>query len=570
MLGSAAIRSMIGAGLGGATGEAGKQTLTNTPSIGSLLRSGVEQAIYDGAGNLIFTYAGKGYRVAKNQISSLLGKEAPESAVKAAQELLIQQKTGASLTQFQANPTAVNTISEGLARSSFAGKPLFVQNQKNVDKAIQSAKENILDDISRNVYDSVQIGEDFAKAVAAGDTALKNTVRPFYEALDAGTKVTIDLVPIQVDASRVLNKADKLKGLTLSSGEKELLNNIAELPEKISFTQAHDLLSSLKTKLRDISKSADPDTPQTSRLKKLVSSLESSMDGAASNLKGSALQFESKLAQDGVNNLSDQYRLYSNFYRESITDLYSDTTARILTKDPEFIGKVVFANGSVTAFKDAQKALARAKNLNPELNIEDTINGVRRGYLENLLKSENSFAKLGDKIKNDSAIRSTFETVLEKDTQKRVKTLLNAAKFAQETPETAAPLFFQAQQAGAAIQALQGIGAIALVFSDDAQQVVKDNPTWSALGIGTILLGPRFLAKAATNPEATNVTLGLLSKAKAGEPIGKNLILKTLQAWEKGGVSPADLQEPVQEAPPVGLTPDEEEELLKLEAELGQ
>jgi hypothetical protein len=571
VLGSAAIRSMVGAGLGGMTGEAGQQAITGRPSVGSLLRSGVEQAIYDGAGNLLFTYAGKGYRIAKDQVSALIGKDAPESAVRAAQELLQQQKTGASLTQFQANPTTVNTLSESVARSSFGGRSLFVQAEKNVAKAIQSAKNNILDDVSKNIYDAVQTGEDFAKAIAAGDTALKDTVRPFYNTLDQGTNVLVSVDSIKQNSSETLLKAEKLQNLTLSAGERELLEDSSKLPKKITFSQAHDLLSSFKTKLRDAKKTSEPDTPKVQELTELVSSIEKAMDNAGSKLKGSALQFESKLAQDGIDNLFDQYKLYSNFYRESITELYADTTARILNKDPEFIGKVVYANGSVTSFKDAQKALARAKKLNPALNVEDTLNSVRRGYLENLLKSENSYATLGDKIKNDETIRRTFEAILDKDQQARVKTLLNASKFTQELPDTAAPLFFQAQQAGALVQAgTLGVGSIALLLSDDAKNVIAENPYWSAAGITTILLGPRFLAKAATNPEATNVTLGILSKVRSGEPIGKNLMLKTLQAWEQSGIAPVDIQEAAKPAPPVGLTPDEEAELLKLEAELGQ
>ena len=52
LLGSAAIRSMIGAGIGGAAGEAAKMGIEGiTPSVRSAIgiaRGGVEQALYDG------------------------------------------------------------------------------------------------------------------------------------------------------------------------------------------------------------------------------------------------------------------------------------------------------------------------------------------------------------------------------------------------------------------------------------------------------------------------------------------------------------------------------------------
>lgn len=573
--GTQAIRSLIGAGVGGSLGEATSQAITGESSPVSVLRSGVEQAVYDGAGNLFFSYAGKGYQLAKKQVSNLIGKEAPDSAIKAAQELITQQKTGGTLTQFQVKPTAVNSVFEGIARSSFLGKPLFVQTEKNVAKAIESAKINILDDISRDVYEGFKIGDDFAVAISKGDEALKARVSPFYQQLDeAGKGVQVNIGPIQSYANQVLSKAEGLNKLTLADKETKLLTDIAELPNTINFSQAHDLLSSFKTRLRDMKKTDTPDTPTLQRLTQVVKNLEGVMDSAGSKLKGTAINFDGKLAEDGAQSLADQYKLYSNFYRESINDLYTDTTARILNNAPEFIGNVVFQNGSVTAFRDLQKSLARAKKLNPELSVEDTVNSVRRGYLESLLQSGSSFAGLSDKLKNDPKLRATFTNILDKDQQKRVTTLLDAAKFSQETPQSVAPLFVASQQAGAVVQGVGALGALALVFSDDAQSFAQENPKWSALGLGSILLGPRFIAKAATNPESANVTLGILKKAKNNEPIGKNLLLKTLEVWERAGIEPSDLQAPSADQPQapqpaIGLTPEEQAELEELEAKYG-
>lgn len=570
VLGSTAIRSMIGAGLGGATGEAGKQAITGRPSVTSLLRSGVEQALYDGTGNLIFTYGGKGYRLAKEQVSKLIGKEAPDSAVRAAQELLLQQNKGATLTQFQVDPTAMNSISEGLARSSFAGKSVFIKAERNLEAALKSAKTNVLDDISKNVYDAVSTGEQFAKAIELGDNTLKSLVKPFYQSLDQqGTGITVNVAPLSSEARGLVSNANRLNNLNLSASEIDILNRVADLPPSITFSDAHEILSSFKTRIRDLKVTSEPDSAAVAQLVRTSKAIEDAMNSSAAKLKGSAMTFEGRLAEDNVGTLLDQYRLYSNFYKDSITDLYSDTAARLLNKDPEFVGSTIFQNGSVTAFKETQRALARAKKLNPNLNVDDTLNGVRRGYLETLLKNEGSLQNLSEKLANDPKLRATFNSVLDEGSRKRVETLLKAAELSKTTPDTVAPLFFQAQQAGAVIQGAQLLGAATLVLSDDAQKVVTENPVWSTVGISTILLGPRFLAKTATSPEATNVTLGILKKAQAGEPIGKNLMLKTLQAWEQSGILPVDLQGAVKEQAPVGLTPAEEQRLKELEAEFG-
>jgi hypothetical protein len=469
------------------------------------------------------------------------------------------------------NGFAKNSISEGLARSSFLGKSVFIKAERNLDSALKSAKTNILDDISKNVYDSVATGEQFAKAIEIGDSTLKSLVKPFYQALDQqGAGVTVNVAPLSTEAKTLVTNAKRLQNLNLSSGEIELLNKVSELPANITFSDAHEILSSFKTRIRDLKITSEPDSAAVAQLSRTAKNIEEAMNSSAAKLKGSAMTFEGRLAEDNVGTLLDQYRLYSNFYRESITDLYSDSAARLLNKDPEFVGSTIFQNGSVTAFKETQRALSRAKKLNPNLNVEDTLNGVRRGYLETLLKNEGTLSKLSETLANDPKLRATFNTVLDEGSRKRVETLLKAAELSKTTPDTVAPLFFQAQQAGAVIQLGQVLGATALVLSDDAQKVVAENPTWSVLGIGTILLGPRFLAKAATNQQATNATLGILSKSKKGEPIGKNLLLKTLQAWEQSGIDPIDLQEAAKQTPAVGLTSGEEEELKKLEAELGQ
>jgi len=570
-LGSAAIRSMIGAGLGGATGEAAKMGIEGiTPSVRStlgIIRGGVEQAAYDGIGNLVFSAGGRAFQITKDVLSKRFAGTPPEDAVVAAQKLL--QSGDGTLTPFQATKDSWSGFKESLARGSFTGKPVFEKAaEKNVE-AITTAKTKVLDEVSTRVYDSLQTGTEFATAIQQGDDALKSAVKPFYEAISTqARRIPVDIVPIQAEASRVLNAADRAKGLTLSETEKGYLQRVIELPESIDFATTHEIASSLKTKLRDLKRGNEPDTATVARLTRLVSQLEKQMDEAGKKLTGKGLDFEGRLPEDKTANLADQYKFYSKLYRDSIQDLYSDTASKLLSKDAEFVGKNIFQSGNVTAWNEAKQALARAKQLNPKLNVQQTLESVQRGYLENLLKSEGSFASLGDKIKNDEAVRRTFEAVLPKATQGRVKTLLEAARLSEVQPSATAPLFLAAQQAQT-IGALGSVGA--LVLSDEARGVAADNPIKTALLGGTILLGPRFWAKAATSPEATNAALGIIKSQQAGTPIGKNLFLKATGAFERAGITGEDLTaRSEQKAQPVGLTDAEKEELQRLEAEVGQ
>lgn len=571
--GSAAIRSMIGAGLGGATGEAAKMGIQGvSPSVRStlgIIRGGVEQAAYDGIGNLVFSAGGRAFQITKDALSKRFAGTPPEDAIVAAQKLL--QEGGGTLTPFQVTKDSWSGFKESLARGSFTGKPVFEKAaEKNVE-AIASAKNKALDETSTRIYDSLQTGKEFATAIQEGDDALKSLTRPFYEALDKAPKIAqqpVSLSSIKGDATKVLQSADALGGLTLGSKERGYIEAINALPDNIGFAQAHDIASSLKTTLRDLKRSSEPDSKTVFRLSKLVSDLEKQMDIAGSKFSGTAIPFEGRLAEEQSSNLAQQYKFYSKFYRDSIQDLYSDTASKLLNKDPEFVGKSIFQNGNVTAWEEAKQALGRAKQLNPKLNVQQTLESVQRGYLENLLKSEGSFAKLGDKIKNDETVRRTFEAVLPKATQGRVKTLLEAAKLSEGQPSATAPLFFAAQQA----QTIGAVGSLgALLLSDEVKGLAADNPIKTALVGGTILLGPRFWAKAATSPEATNAALGIIKSQQSGIPLSGNLFLKATQAFERAGIVAEDLTaRSEQKAQPVGLTDAEKEELQRLEAEAGQ
>ncbi len=572
MLGQAAVRGTVGAGFGGAIGEAGKQAIQGTPDFLKVVTSGVEQATYDSLGNLVFSAGGKLYNVGKDRLMGLFGSNVPTDpniAAVLASDRLLKESGGFGLTPFQSTGGTMSGISESLARGSFTGKPVMLAAEKATDKAIQTAKTRVLDDITTNVYDSVATGQSFADSIAAGDVALKNTVRPYYQTLTQRSTIPVDLVPLQNKANQLLNRADKSGGLTISAGEKNLLAQISEAPEKVDFGVAHEILSSFKTKLRDLQKTSEPDTALVAQTKSFVSSLEKQMDAAGTKLKGSALDFEGRLPEDTSKTLAEQYKFYSNLYRNSITDLYTDTTSKLLTKDPEFVGKNIFASGNVTAFEDFQKGLARAKQLDKSLNIDNTVNAVRRGYVENLLKSENSLDKLGAKLEGDEALRRTFETVLTKDQQSNVKRLLKAAELSSVRPTAEAPLFLAAQQA----QAAGAVGSgLLLLLSPDAQKVAADNPGWSTLAAGTVLLGPRFIAKSITNPKATNAALALVKQQESGAVTGP-LFLKAIQAFEQAGITAQDFidsQSETKQSAPVGLTEAEKEELRKLEQELGQ
>jgi hypothetical protein len=569
-VGTAAVRSMLGAGGGGAVGEATRQAITGESSPFGTIKAGVEQATYDAAGNLIFSAAGKAYRIGKNALTSKFGNQLPDDAVFAADRLL-KEEGAFGLTPFQSTAEGFSGVAESVARGSFTARPIMAAAEKSTEKALQSAKTKILDNISTSVYDSVATGKSFAESIAAGDEALSATVSPFYEAIKSTAKnVNVNISPLQAQAKQLLKESESVGKLAISTSEKAFLTDIINSPKNIDFSLAHKILSGFKTTQRDLKRTTTPDSKLYAQITSFTQNLNKQMDAAGSKVSGAAIDFEGRLAEDSSKTLTEQYKFYSKLYKDSVADLYSDTTAKLLDKDPEFVGKTIFQSGNVTAFKETQQALGRAKQLNPKLNVTESLNSVRRGYVENLLKSEGSLATLGAKIESDEAIRRTFETVLSKEQQNNVKRLLKAAELSSVRPEATAPLFLAAQQAQS-VTGLLGVGA--LVLSDDAKKVASDNPLWTALTAGTVLLGPRFIAKSITNPQAVNAAISLLKQQEQGLPITANLFAKSLKAFEQAGIVVEDLlqTETTSSAPaPVGLTPREQEELKRLEQELAQ
>jgi hypothetical protein len=570
-LGSAAVRSMIGAGTGGATGEAVQQAITGRPSLFGVAQSGVEQATYDAAGNLIFSAGGKAYRVSKDFIKSKLGSETAQidNAIFQADRLL-KQEGGFGLTPYQATGSQFEGVMESLARGSFTAKPIMAKADVATDKAIQSAKSKILDDITTSVYDSVATGKAFAESITAGDNALSATVSPYYTALSSSNTVPVNIAPLQADALSILSRYARGGNLAISPKEEQLLTQIANAPEKVDFGIAHDILSGFKTKARDLKNSAEPDSKLSAQYNSIISKLEKQMDSAGNTLKGPAISFEGRLAEDTSSTLSEQYKFYSKLYRDSINDLYTDTTAKLLNKDPEFVGKTIYQSGNVTAFEETKKAIGRAKQLDPKLNVEDTLNSVRRGYVENLLKNEGTLDKLGNKIESDEAVRRTFNTILTKEQQTNVMKLLKAAELSAVRPGQTAPLFLAAQQAQAVTG---GLGTLALIMNPEAQSAAANSPYATLVTGAAIFMGPRFVAKAITDPAATNAAVAMLKQQEKGLPITTNLAAKAFQAFEKAKVTIEDLTQPTTTTTSpaqTGLTAAEQDELRKLEQELGR
>ena len=490
----------------------------------------VENAIMDVGGNLVFASLGKIYNVSKDVLQQIPGVEglvkagasiADFDAKKLAQEML--QKYGATLDRFQVAEGGASRTARGVAQSSFTARPILERSEQAVKQAVEKEKNALLDTVTTEAYDAQRVGSSVSDIVSAGDTKLKELTRPFYTSLSKDTGVAVDFTPVKNYVNSVLSDASRTKRVTLSAGETKAINDMKVQNDSIDFGAAHDLLSSIKTRLRDARNGAEPDTREIARLSQLEQQITKAMDTSASKLSPELLA---------------KYNETSTLYRESLNDLYSGTIQRLLKKDSEKVGDDIYTKGNVTAFQEVQQAVGRAKKLDPALNVQETLDGVRRGYLESVLKDFDSIGALKKTLDTDKKFSRTFDTVLTGDQKTRVKALTNAAYYGSKQADNALPLFMVGQQAQAVTLAA---GGAAYVFNPDVQNAVKDHPLSSMVLVAGVTLGPRALAKVITNPDAVNALLGLNKPISSLKPAQ---VLKIFNELSKAGITEQDLNRP--------------------------
>lgn len=563
------VRSMLGAGAGAAVGEASRQAYEGVRSeimppplpqqLAKIGMTAVENAALDAAGNLIFNFAGKGYRVGKDYLASkgFLKTAAPNDfELKQAIQGLLESE-GASLTRFQAEPSAIRKTAESVARSAVTGQGIFRRQEELVDKALQASRDKILTSITNTPESALKTGQEYLKVIEDADKALGDAVRPFYQSLsDKGGDILVNMNPIKSKAFETLKKAQELTetgnaAAILGEDVAREIRNLSGVVSDISFADAHQFRSILNSRLRALKSEVGADTPVTRELSIAVKAIDEQMDKAAKQLNPSLLQ---------------EYRATSQKYRDSITELYPAVLQNIIQKTPERIGESVFKSGNVSEIQDVYKALARAKNLNPALDTVKIRKDFQRGFVESFLAEEGveitsqGLANLSKKFK-DPKFKRTFEAALDPQQKNTIRLLVEAGKTTAEKPGAALSLFVAGQQASAISLLAGAAGAGTYAAGGDALT--------AAIVGSSLLFTPRVLAKMSTDPKAIRKILKLDQEVKKqGMSGGK--VAQLIEIFREAGVTSDDYAQAVvederqrQKERETGLSDEELEELRK-------
>jgi hypothetical protein len=301
------------------------------------------------------------------------------------------------------------------------------------------------------------------------ETALNDIVSPFYKAISQrGKSVSVDIgKPLNemLKSFKLLNKGNPIKDPVTGkvtqtvnwppTFNKSSFTFLENLPRNLNFQEAHQRLSDLKAIRYEASQKEGISKKELDLYDDAQKILETQMDEAANAL-------------DPV--LKSEYDEVTRLYREGRTVIdasYLKKAMRVL--DPATIGGMLTSDGLTVGIqqvrqlkklaKEYQESLPKNSETRKALGLqEDVMEGIRRGYLESLLKVEGKggpadLLQLQQKLK-DPKFRLTFNEVFKETPaiSKKIDTLLKELDILNraEGSEAAFALSVRGSELGAA------------------------------------------------------------------------------------------------------------------------
>jgi len=568
------LKGIAGTGAGAVTGTVAKQqveALTGkqeplSKQYAEQLSNAMTEMALDAGGNVVFKLGGDLFKIAKDRLPKLglfSTKATPDIDMKRQVQQLLEEEGLGGLTRFQVKPTPTSSVVESIGRASVTGKGVFESLEEANTAALKSKRDKILNEISPNIVDDVDAGASYKAAIQDAQSQLSLAANDAYQVItDAGKNVSVNVGSIANQAKARLKEAADISvsgspNVSLSNSVVAKLKEISDLKENITFSQAHQFRSDLNAQLRAVKSEFGANDPVVAVLTQNIKAIGAEMDSAASKLNP---------------RLKKAYDETSAFYRESITELFPETLAKLNNKTAERVGESIFAKGNVTEINDFYKSLERAKTINPNLDVSSVKSNLQRGYISGLIGAEggdtaiSSLLALEKNLKDKKFLR-TFDTAVDnKEIKDNLLLLVNAAKLSQQKPSNAFSLTISSAQANSA----QALLLLATGYASGSGEL---GYLGAAATAGGVLLTPRVLAKFATSKEgikkliAAEQSFGRAKAATGNE--GKRLAIKTVglmnEAYRTAGVTEEDFMDSNASSLAKPMTSEEQQELQMLE-----
>lgn len=334
------LRGIAGTGAGAVTGTVAKQqveALTGkqeplSKQYAEQLSNAMTEMALDAGGNVVFKLGGDLFKIAKDKLPQLglfSQKATPDVDMKRQVQQLLEEEGLGGLTRFQVKPTPTSSVVESIGRASVTGKGVFENLEEANTAALKSKRDKILNEISPKIVDDVEAGANYKDAIKDAQSQLSVAANEAYQVItDAGKNVSVNVGSIANQAKARLKEAADISvsgspKIALSDNVVSKLREISDLKENITFSQAHQFRSDLNAQLRAVKAEFGANDPVVAVLTQNIKSISDAMDSAASKLNP---------------RLKKAYDETSAFYRESITELFPETLAKLNNKTAERVG----------------------------------------------------------------------------------------------------------------------------------------------------------------------------------------------------------------------------------------
>lgn len=508
--------SALGAGIGGAAGEATAQMLGDEKFSPSLItKAGLEEAAWDAGGNLVIKGAAKTLRFGADKLG-FTQKDIPD-ANQAAQQFLEKQQS--SLPLAARTGSNFDAALEGLVYTP-ATFDIFKRKQQEIQDALRAGQKDVLKQFTTSPEFETALrsgtsaqrasGEVLQNFIKQGEQALGEAVRPEYQKIFSAAPrtnlietTTGGMPKVSTFGLNAWASGQLADPLALTKGQESILKEIKSLPSSVDFDTLHRIRSRWLAENRD--KYAANGTEKDSLASKTITSLVSKIDEALDFSADKTLPRE----------LLNQYKQVTKTYREGIQALQTDAVQKALEKNPEEVGATLFAAGNETPIQQLYKSVAAAGTLSGK-SSKEILDSLRVGYLDAMTHTPENMLKFAKDLEQNKNMQNTFNLLFGGTPQKDAIMAMNeAAKKGLIEPS------YQPGLRGRTGYAIGGLGAagstVALAYafalSPEQQQRAKDNLIGVGLSGASLVLSQRQLAKVMLDPKGAKAVT-YLSNAK--------------------------------------------------------
>lgn len=501
----------LGAGVGGAAGEAIEQFVRGEPMSGNrLAQAGFEEAAWDAAGNLVLKGAAKTIRFGSDKLG-FTKKDIPD-ANKAANDFLT--KYGSSLPLAARTGSSMDDAIEGFVYTP-ATFDIFKKKQQEISDALQTGQKDLLTSFTKTpeFEQALRSGSSAQKAsgevlqnfIKQGEQSLSEAVDPIYKNIFKDTDSRVSMFGVRQWAQKELSDPAKL-----TAGQRSILKEINTLPPQVDVNLIHQLRSRWLAENRDKYSNAlgsEKDSRASSTISQLVDKFDEAMDFAANRTLNPQTLAE--------------YKRVTKTYREGIQGLQTDAIQQAMSKNPEEVGAFLFSSGKETPIAQLYKSVAAAGTLSKK-SSKEVLDSLRVGYLDALTHTPENMLKFAKELEQNKATQNTFKALFGGTPQYNAILAMNeAAKKGLVSVERQPGLNLRTGAAVANIGApVLAVGTgYAFLLSPEQQQKIKDNLVEASIAGGGLILSQRKLAKIMADPKgAKALTYLAQARDKLGSP----------------------------------------------------